>query len=307
VQATLLLAQLPPGVQSLTEAEAEAAAATAELADQSWLRGMTIITASAGVATFMDLAVSRANSYPPGYPEPAAGARGAFLIQFTVRNLVAVAGARPTISAPAQHTIAADLECSIPQSCHNLCCARAGPITSLCARPELTAVLALPGPITVIPGPWAGLHVRRQPGAGRAGLAMRFQPVVALVDAYLNDLYPSAVPAGGIAVNASLLPDTAPATAATLYRLGCDAACSARGGGLPRVCSGALRLSGPAAACRNAAVAAAGLPAVFTDLAVERVGVFRMLFETAAPGSRSTHSAPDGILLKSSAVALLKS
>jgi hypothetical protein len=102
VQATLLLAQLPLGVQSLSEAEAEAAAATAELADQSWLLGTTAVAASAGVATFTDLSISRANSYPPGYPDPAAGARGAYLVQFTARNLVAVAGAHPPDSAQAQ-------------------------------------------------------------------------------------------------------------------------------------------------------------------------------------------------------------
>jgi hypothetical protein len=148
------------------------------------------------------------------------------------------------------------------------------------------------GPITVIPGPWTGLDVRKQPGRGRAGLALRSQPVVALVDAYSNDVHPFVVSAGGITVNASLLPDTSAASsaAATLYRLECDAACSARGGGMPRVCSNALRLASPAAACRNAAVAAAGVPAVFTDLAVERVGLFRMRFETAAPAARSVHS-----------------
>ena len=80
----------------MSEAEAALAAATAELADQSWLRGTTVVTASAGVATFTDLTVSKANSYPPGYPDPAAGARGAFLLQFTAGNQVGVAGARPT-------------------------------------------------------------------------------------------------------------------------------------------------------------------------------------------------------------------
>ena len=157
----------------------------------------------------------------------------------------------------------------------------------------LTVALALPGPIKVVPGPWAGLYVRQQPGAGRAGRAMRFQPLVALVDLYNNDLHFSAVSAGGIAVNASLLPgkDAAAAAAATLYRVGCDAACSATSGGMPRVCSNAFRLSGPAIACGNTAVAAAGVPAVFTDLTVDRVGVFRMHFEAAAPAARSVHSA----------------
>jgi hypothetical protein len=102
---------------------------TAQLVDQSWLRGTTVITASSGVATFTDLAVSRANSYPPGYPDPTAGVGGVFLLQFTVRDLVAVAGVRLTqhsggCLAMPPHTTAADLEffhCTPSQGGTRLC------------------------------------------------------------------------------------------------------------------------------------------------------------------------------------------
>ena len=84
------LIMLPSNIQSWSST----AASLALTVDQSGISGATVVSAADGAVAFTDLAITRANSYPPDYPDRNAGAGGRFWIQFTVANVAngAVAG-----------------------------------------------------------------------------------------------------------------------------------------------------------------------------------------------------------------------
>jgi hypothetical protein len=133
------------------------------------------------------------------------------------------------------------------------------------------------GPVTVLPGPFAGLQVVKQPAFCKAGVAMRQQPSVSLIDAYQNDIFASAVPGVTVDVYAALAPSSPAAVGGTLFREACSAACERKGSKL--VCSDSLRSAAAAADCANVAIARAGVPAAFMDLTVDVPGTFRITFK----------------------------
>jgi hypothetical protein len=89
VLATLLLIPSKYGIDQILDLIRKSAF---PIPDQSWLLGSSTVAASNGVVSFQDLAIARANGYPPDYPNPTAGPVGTYYVQFSTSNLIAVAG-----------------------------------------------------------------------------------------------------------------------------------------------------------------------------------------------------------------------
>ena len=121
------------------------------------------------------------------------------------------------------------------------------------------------------------LEVVQQPVSCLAGQPISPVPSVALVDAHNNQVL--AVPGNQVLIHANLVSSNV--DNATLYRVGCGAACTT--GAFPVECSDELRASGPHSICTNVAVASAGVSAVFKDLTVNLAGEYHISFETASP------------------------